>query len=61
MDCSVIADRYMDLGMTDQALQVFKDLKYHCKYYSGDFVLLFHNTEFITEEQRRFYIEVLDC
>ena len=61
MDCSVLADRYMDLGMTDQALQVFKDLKYHCKYYSGDFVLLFHNTEFITEEQRQFYIEVLDC
>ena len=61
MECSVIAERYMNLGLTDKALQVFKDLKYRCKYYNGNFVLLFHNTEFITEEQRQFYLQVLDC
>lgn len=61
MECSVIAERYMNFGLTDKALAVFKNLKDKCKYYNGNFVLLFHNTEFITEAQRQFYIEVLDC
>lgn len=61
MECSIIAERYMNLGLTDDALQVFKNLKDQCKYYSGNFVLLFHNTEFLTEAQKQFYIEVLDC
>lgn len=55
------AERYMNLGLTDDALQVFKSLKAKCKYYNGNFVLLFHNTEFLTEAQKQFYIEVLDC
>lgn len=61
MECSIIAERYMNLGLTDDALQVFKNLKVKCKYYNGNFVLLFHNTEFLTEAQKQFYIEVLDC
>ena len=61
MECSIIAERYMNLGLTDDALQVFKNLKVKCKYYNGNFVLLFHNTELVTEAQKQFYIEVLDC
>lgn len=61
MECSIIAERYMNLGLTDDALQVFENLKAKCKYYNGNFVLLFHNTEFLTEAQKQFYIEVLDC
>ena len=61
MECSVIAERYMNFGLTDKALAIFKNLKDKCKYYNGNFVLLFHNTEFVTEAQRQFYIKVLDC
>ncbi|MGP1489472.1 MAG: polysaccharide deacetylase family protein [Treponema sp.] len=61
MECSVIAERYMDLGLTDKALKVFKALKDTCRYYSGDFILLFHNSEFITTQQKEFYINVLDA
>ena len=61
MECSIIAERYMNLGLTDDALQVFKNLKAKCKYYNGNFVLLFHNTELVTEAQKQFYIKVLDC
>ena len=61
MECSIIAERYMNLGLTNDALQVFENLKAKCKYYNGNFVLLFHNTEFLTEAQKQFYIEVLDC
>ena len=61
MDCSVIAERYMNLGLTDKALQVFKNLKDLCRYYDGNFVLLFHNSEFITTQQKDFYTNVLDA
>lgn len=61
MECSIIAERYMNLGLTDQALEVFKQLKAKCRFYKGNFVLLFHNTELITDKQKEFYIKVLDC
>lgn len=60
MECSIIAERYMNLGLTDKALQLFKKLKDACHYYNGNFVLLFHNSEFITVRQKDFYISVLD-
>ncbi|UTY23924.1 hypothetical protein [Treponema denticola] len=61
MECSIIAERYMNLGLTDQALEVFKQLKAKCRFYKGNFVLLFHNTELIADKQKEFYIKVLDC
>ena len=51
----------MNMGLTDNALMLFKRLKDACKYYGGNFVLLFHNNEFADEDTRRFYIDVLDC
>lgn len=61
MECSIIAERYMNLGLTNQALEVFKKLKDQCRFYNGTFVILFHNTELITVQQKRFYMDVLDC
>ncbi len=61
MDCSVISECYMGLGLTQSALNVFKQLKDQCKYYNGSFVLLFHNNEFQTIAQKDFYRKVLDC
>ncbi|UTC61609.1 hypothetical protein E4O05_08580 [Treponema sp. OMZ 787] len=60
MECSIIAERYMNLGLTDQALEVFKQLKDKCRFYKGNFVLLFHNTELVTDKQKEFYKTVLD-
>ena len=60
MECSIIAERYMNLGLTDDALQVFKNLRAKCKYYNGNFILLFSTTELVTEDQRQFYIEILE-
>ncbi|MEL3911685.1 polysaccharide deacetylase family protein [Treponema pedis] len=61
MECSIIAERYMNLGLSDEALKIFKALKTYCKYYNGNFIILFHNTEFITNAQKEFYQKVLDC
>lgn len=61
MECSVIDSSYMNLGLTDAALRVFKNLKEECRYYKGNYVILFHNDSLIRDEQRDFYIKVLDC
>jgi len=61
MECTVIAKGYMGLGFTSDAFAVFKKLKDTCRYYNGDFTLLWHNTELVTQEQKEFYIAVLNA
>lgn len=61
MECSVIDSCYMGLGWTKEALEVFKTLKDMCRYYKGNFIILFHNNSLITAVQKDFYKQVLDC
>ena len=61
MECSVTDSCYMGLGWTKEALKVFKTLKDMCRYYKGNFIILFHNDSLITAVQKDFYKQVLDC
>jgi len=61
MECTVIISKYMGLGLSSEAFEVFKNLKDTCRLYHGDFTLLWHNTELITNEQKEFYIALLDA
>ena len=60
MECSVIDERYMNLGLTENALKFFLTLKAKCHYYNGNYVILFHNDSLATEVNKAFYIKVLD-
>ena len=44
MECSVIADRYLGLGYTDQALDLMLTFKRRALRYGGNFTLLWHNS-----------------
>jgi len=55
MECSVIADRYLGLGYTDQALDLMLTLKRRALRYGGNFTLLWHNTHFNHPKDREFY------
>jgi hypothetical protein len=46
MDCTVIADRYLGLGSTEQAYEKFDELKSKCRQVGGVFTLLWHNSYF---------------
>jgi len=59
MECTVIDDRYMGMGVTAKAHDYFERLKNECRKYRGDFTLLWHNTELLTEEQRDLYASLL--
>lgn len=61
MECSVTDACYMGLGWGDEALEVFKSLKDLCRYYRGNFIILFHNDSLITDDHKEMYMNVLDC
>ena len=60
MECSIIDERYMNLGLTETALKLFLTLKGQCRYYKGNYVILFHNDSLVNKAYKEFYIKVLD-
>lgn len=60
MECSITSERYMGLGYYEAAYKRFVMLKDQCRVYAGDFSLLWHNNELISDEQRRLYVSILD-
>lgn len=60
MDCTVIAPRYMGLGVGEAALAKFQQLKNSCRMVGGNFSLLWHNTELWNDAQRRLYGAILE-
>ncbi|SLM11101.1 conserved hypothetical protein [uncultured spirochete] len=61
MECSIIDERYMNMGYTERALDYFKKLKDQCRKYNGNFVLLWHNSRLRNDQEKKFYEQVLDC
>jgi hypothetical protein len=59
MECSVIAQRYMALGMGEKALARFRLLQRACQAVGGAFTLLWHNSSLIDPGQRVLYQCVL--
>jgi hypothetical protein len=59
MECSVIASRYMGMGYSDEALALMKRYRDICHRFGGSFTLLWHNSHFNCEEDRRFYQELI--
>jgi len=60
MESSVIAKRYMGLGLGEEAENKFKELIDVCKKVNGVFTLLWHNSQLITKEEKKLYLSVLD-
>jgi len=58
MDCTLTAQRYMNLSH-EKALDKALKLKAECKKYGGVFSLLWHNTEFAYDDKVTLYREIL--
>ena len=59
MECTVMAPHYMGLGTGEAAFAKFKQLKDACRAVEGCFTLLWHNTQYETEEERLLYQQTL--
>lgn len=59
MECSVIDERYLGLGYSEEAVNLMLDFKNKCYRFSGDFTLLWHNSHFTTEKDNEFYLKMI--
>jgi hypothetical protein len=53
MECSVIAERSLGLGYSDEALALMQRYRDTCRRFSGDFTLLWHNSHLESESETR--------
>ena len=60
MDTIVKAERYMNLGYSARAQEVFIELKTVCSKFNGDFALLWHNNNVVRSDAREIYQNVLN-
>ncbi|MEZ2744894.1 polysaccharide deacetylase family protein [Halopseudomonas bauzanensis] len=59
MECTVIAERYMNLGYTNAALSKFVSLKEACRVVGGCFTLLWHNSHLASQQDRTLYKKLI--
>ena len=59
MECTVIDDVYLGLGISEAAEENMKVLKKHCRMVQGQFVLLWHNSYFISDACKSIYQNLL--
>ena len=60
MECSIIASRYMGLGYTNAAMEMFLSYKKTCQQFNGNFALLWHNSHLTTQNDRIFYKKLIN-
>lgn len=55
MECSIIAEHYMGLGYSKEALDAFLKLKETSRKVGGQFTLLWHNSYFFNQKSKQLY------
>lgn len=60
MECTVLAKNYMNLGYSAKALEKFISLKEACCSVSGTYTFLWHNSHFISSEDKGLYQKILN-
>lgn len=59
MECTIIAETYMNLAYSEKALSKFLKLKNNCRKVNGCFTLLWHNSHFTHKADFDMYNDIL--
>lgn len=59
MESSVIDDRYLGMGHSQDAFNLMNKLKQTCHAFQGSFSLLWHNCHLVSESDRSFYQKLI--
>lgn len=59
MECSIIADRYMGMGYSDESINLMLLLKKQSLRFGGNFSMLWHNCHFNTPKDFEFYSQLI--
>jgi hypothetical protein len=60
MESSVIAEQYMGMGYSDEALKLMLGYRDICHRFGGDFGLLWHNSHFLSVKDKSFYAALVE-
>ena len=60
MECTIIAERYMNLGYTEKTFEKFLELKNNCRKMKGCFTLLWHNSHFTHKADFEMYKKIIE-
>lgn len=60
MECTITDQRYLGLGLGQEAFDKFAELKDACRKVNGTFSLLWHNTRVAKPEERALYASVVN-
>jgi hypothetical protein len=61
MECSIIASRYGGLGYSAEAMKKFEYFVNTCRLFEGDFTLLWHNSFFVDNKSKNFYLGIINA
>ena len=59
MENTYFSGKYLNYGVTQEALEKMLEIKRWCKKLNGVFTVLWHNTSLITEKEKEMYLEVI--
>jgi hypothetical protein len=59
MECSVIDERYMNLGAGEESLKMMKKLKDRRRMFNGNFTMLWHNSRLVNMKERFIFEQLL--
>lgn len=59
MECSVLDQPYLGMRYSDEALDLMQLLKRNAMRHGGDFTMLWHNSNLMTDMDREFFVQML--
>ena len=59
MENTYFSPKYLNYGVTQEALEKMLEIKRWCKNLNGVFTVLWHNTSLITEKEKEMYLEII--
>ena len=59
MECTLIDERYMGLGVGEESLTLARQVWEKCRRFDGQFVFLWHNHRLVKNGERALYESVL--
>jgi hypothetical protein len=59
MDVSIFLPQYLGPGNSERAYSLVRKLREECRLVGGEFSLLWHNSELVSAQKKRFYKDII--
>ena len=59
MEVSIIGERYLNWGHSENAFMIFNKLKEKCRIFNGQFVLLWQNNHLVDMADKELYLSII--